>query len=62
VTEPSDLRKYLTKDELRRFFQAVKSPRDRAIFTLCYWRGLRASEIGLIPCSAWDQPVGRISI
>ena len=33
----------------------VKNPRDRAIFTIAYWRGLRASEIGSIPWSAWAQ-------
>ena len=48
-------RKYLTEQELRQFMAHVKSPRDRAIFTICYWRGLRASEIGLIPWSDWDQ-------
>jgi len=31
----------------------IKSPRDRAIFAVCYWRGLRASEIGMLPLSAY---------
>jgi site-specific recombinase XerD len=48
-------RKYLTEQELRQFLAVIKSPRDRAIFTLAYWRGLRASEIGRIPWTDWDQ-------
>ena len=48
-------RKYLTESELRQFMLVVKSERDRAIWTICYWRGLRASEIGVIPWSDWDQ-------
>jgi len=31
----------------------IKSPRDRAIFAVCYWRGLRASEIGMLPLTAY---------
>jgi integrase/recombinase XerD len=59
---PSKQRKYLTEDELRHFFSAVKSVRDRAIFTLAYWRGLRASEIGLLPWSAWDQKKRKVYV
>ena len=55
MASSSDRRKYLTEEELKRFFAVVKSVRDRAIFTLAYWRGLRASEIGRIPWSDWDQ-------
>ncbi len=62
MTDPSELRKYLTEDELRRFFATIKSVRDRAIFTLTYWRGLRASEVGLMPWSAWDQKGKRIFV
>jgi type 1 fimbriae regulatory protein FimB len=46
-------RKYLTEEELHRFIGVIKSPRDRAIFAVCYWRGLRASEIGRLPLSAY---------
>ena|ERR1700722_104698 len=55
MAAPSDLRKYLTEEELKRVLGVVKSVRDRAIFTVAYWRGLRASEIGSIPWSAWNQ-------
>jgi integrase len=49
----SDDRKYLTEEELKRLFAVIESPRDRAIFGLMYWRGLRASEVGMLPLSAY---------
>lgn len=42
-------RKHLTQEELQALLRAVgqaKSPRDLAMFTVAYWRGLRASEVG----------------
>ncbi len=38
------LPKYLTQDELKRFFAAIKSPRDRALFGVIYHYGLRVGE------------------
>ncbi len=35
-------------------------PRNVAIFTLMYWRGLRASEIGKLKLSSWRQETGRL--
>jgi integrase len=58
----SEKRKYLTEQELKQFLGVVKTPRDRAIFVLAYWRGLRASEIGRIPWSDWDQKKKKIYI
>ncbi len=55
-------RKYLTESELRQFMSVVKSLRDRAIWTICYWRGLRASEVGTIPWSDWDQKKKKIYV
>ena len=52
-------RKYLTEDELKRLLHVIKgrkSARDEAIFLVTYWRGLRASEVGRIPLSAWRPP------
>lgn len=46
-------RKYLTEEEVRRLFGVIKSPRDKAIFAVCYWRGLRASEVGRLPLGAY---------
>lgn len=42
---------YLTLAEKDRFFRAVDSTRDRAIFRLLYHHGLRASEIGALEFS-----------
>jgi integrase len=39
---------FLTQDELWQLFKVIKSKRDRAIFLVAYWHGLRASEIGLL--------------
>jgi integrase len=38
------LPKYLTQDELKRFFAAIESARDRALFGLIYYYGLRVGE------------------
>ena len=38
------LPKYLTQDELKRFFAAIDSPRDKALFGLIYHYGLRVGE------------------
>src|ERR687891_938596 len=38
------LPKYLTQDELKRFFAAIAPPRDRALFGLIYHYGLRVGE------------------
>jgi hypothetical protein len=37
----TSLPKYLTQDELKRFFAAIESPRDRALFGLIYHYDLR---------------------
>ena len=42
---------YLTVPEKNRFFKAIESARDRAIFRLLYHHGLRASEIGKLQLS-----------
>jgi len=62
--------KYLTQIELKRLLKAIDSPknnsiyrkRDRAIFTLAYYHGLRASELGLIKLSDIDFSKARIRI
>jgi integrase len=43
-----DESKYLAQSEIREFFSAIKSKRDKAIFRLVYHRGLRAHEIALL--------------
>ncbi len=39
---------FLTQDETKRLFAAIKTKRDRAIFLTAYRHGLRASEIGML--------------
>jgi integrase/recombinase XerD len=45
----------LTIPEKDRLFAAIKSPRDRAIFGLLYYHGLRASEPGRLAFSDFRQ-------
>lgn len=62
--------KYLTQDELtsllkavdRRRGKAIYSKRDKAIFIIAYYHGLRASEIGLITLNDINIASGRIRI
>src|SRR5438094_10473256 len=58
----TEQRKYLTEEELLRFLSVITSVRDRAIFTLLYWRGLRRSEVGRLELSAWRQTAGRLYV
>ena len=65
MSNSPNARKYLTEDELKRLLHVVKmhkSVRDVAIFTVTYWRGLRASEVGRIPLSSWNQAKHRLYI
>lgn len=42
------LPRYLTQDELRRFFAVIMDVRNRALFTLIYHHGLRVGEVALL--------------
>ncbi len=53
---------FLTQDEVKRLFAVIKRKRDRALFTLAYHHGLRASEVGLLQITDLDLKQGRISI
>jgi type 1 fimbriae regulatory protein FimB len=57
-----DDRKYLTEEELVKFLKVISDPMHRAIFTVMYWRGLRASEPGRLPLSAYRQAAGRLYV
>jgi len=57
-----DERKYLTEEELKAFLAVIKSIRDRAIFTVMYWRGLRRPEVGTLQLSSWRQEAGRMYV
>lgn len=39
-----DTPKYLTQEEVKKLFDPITSPRDRALFALIYYYGLRVSE------------------
>jgi integrase len=47
---------YLSESELRRLMAVIASPSDRAIFSVAYHRGLRASEIGLLQYRDYTPP------
>lgn len=60
-----DDRKYLTQEELDLLFRAVEksgSKRDLAMFTLAYWRGLRASEVGRLQVADYRTAANRLYV
>lgn len=56
------LPKYLTQDELHRFFNVITSPRDRAMFALIYHYGLRVDEAATLTVEDIDLKNHRIRI
>src|SRR5437867_4278879 len=57
------LPKYLTQDELSRFFGAIpSSPRDRALFAVIYHYGLRVDEATALTVSDLDLRNHRIRL
>jgi integrase len=52
--------KYLSEEQIEQFFSQIHSPRDLSIFRVIYHRGLRASEVGLLQLSDWNQERDRI--
>ena len=54
--------KYLTQDELQRFFKVITSPRDRALFALIYHYGLRVDEAAALAVEDLDLKNHRIRI
>jgi integrase len=56
------LPKYLTQDEIRRFFDAINSVRDRALFGVIYHYGLRADEATQLTIDDIDLKNHRIRI
>ena len=59
---PSSRIKYLSKQEIERFFLCIKDRRDKALFGLIYLYGLRASEATLLKLSDVDFEKRRIFI
>jgi integrase len=56
------LPKYLTQDELHRFFKIITSPGDRAMFALMYPYGLRVDEAATLTVEDIDLQNHRIRI
>jgi len=55
-----NLTKYLKTEETDRLFEVIKDARDRAIFRVAHHRGLRASEVGLLQLSDYQDRSGRL--
>lgn len=53
---------YLSTQQVARLLAVVNTIRDRALFTVAYWRGLRASEVGLMQYSDWKPDSGRLYV
>jgi integrase len=56
------LPKYLTQGELHRFFNAIDSPRDRALFAVIYHYGPRVDEATAITIQDVDLKNHRLRI
>lgn len=56
------LPKYLTQDEVTRLFKAITDKRDRALFGLIYYYGLRVSEVTLLTLQSVDLKNCRIRL
>jgi integrase/recombinase XerD len=56
------LPKYLSQDEVRRFFVGIRKPRDQALFSLIYLYGLRVGEVSLLRRGDVDLDRSRIVI
>ena len=50
------------EEEMQRFFRAIDSTRDRAIFRVMYHAGLRASEIGLLELRDYAPRTDRLMV
>jgi integrase len=54
---------YLTEEEISRLFAAIgKDVRSQAIFQVVYYRGLRASEVGMLRLEDYRPAVGRLFV
>jgi integrase/recombinase XerD len=62
VPFPEHLPRYLTQDEVRRFFAVIQGPRDRALFAILYLYGLRVGEIAFLRVEDIDLERSRIVV
>jgi integrase/recombinase XerD len=54
--------KYLTFIQIEKLFRVITSPRDRAIFQVGFYRGLRASEVAKLQLSDYRPDAGRLYV
>jgi len=54
--------KYLTPAQLQDLFRVIDSKRDEAMFRIIYCKGLRASEVGRLHLSDWDDRERMLSV
>jgi integrase len=62
VPFPQQPPRYLTQDEVQRFFGVTKGVRDRALFALIYLYGLRVGEVSLLCRGDVDLERSRIIV
>jgi integrase len=62
VPLPQEPPRYLTQDEVQRFFGVISSARDRALFALIYLYGLRVGEVALVARGDIDLVRSRIVV
>ncbi len=53
---------YLSEDEVQRFLRCIQSRRDRALFSVMYYHGLRASEVAILQMADVRLSAGRIYV
>jgi integrase/recombinase XerD len=53
---------YLQSEEIEALFRVVTDKRDRAIFALAYYQGLRAHEVGLLQLADYRERDGHLFI
>jgi integrase len=58
----TSLPKYLTQDELERFFAVIRFVRDRALFALIYHYGLRVDEATMLTLEDVDLKNHRVRL
>jgi integrase len=54
--------RYLTQDEVGRFFASIENVRDRALFALMYHHGLRVGEVLLLQRGDFELGRGRVLV
>ena len=60
--KPHRVPDYLTEDEIAQLLRVISKARDKAIFVVTYYRGLRASELGMIDVDDYHPASGRLTI